>query len=160
MTDEAMDLQKEHELDRILSTLYDDGVSAQELERLESLLSGNTSLQDRYWQFVSTHVALSVAGGVARDVDAPRPSNDSSLLDLVSKEPRSRRSRPELYKETLPSGKWNGAVPSQTSTDRASLLRQPVSIHLPGILTYRYTEHWLRIIAEKAVEYRDTPTKF
>lgn len=92
MTDEAMDLQKEHELDRILSTLYDDGVSAQELERLESLLSGNTSLQDRYWQFVSTHVALSVAGGVARDVDAPRPSNDSSLLDLVSKEPRSRRS--------------------------------------------------------------------
>ncbi|MBX3427842.1 MAG: hypothetical protein KF688_19335 [Pirellulales bacterium] len=74
-----MDLKDEHELDRLVSALLDDGPSEQELHRLEELLIDDAELQSRYWQLVSTHVALGVAIGGDRQAAAP-PTRAGSML--------------------------------------------------------------------------------
>ena len=66
-----MDVKKERDLDRLVSAMYDDGASEQDMRRLESLLKEDPALQTRYWQMVSTHVALGVTVGASRDGDAP-----------------------------------------------------------------------------------------
>lgn len=48
-------------LERLISELYDDGLSAGDMERLEELLLDNPAAQSRYRGLVDTHLALSVA---------------------------------------------------------------------------------------------------
>jgi hypothetical protein len=68
-----MDLRKERQLESLVSSICDDGATAQDLQELEALLVDDPELQKRYWQMMSTHVALGVAVSCAADKSLPGP---------------------------------------------------------------------------------------
>ena len=72
-----MDSRKAIELERLMSDMFDDGASAEGMARLEALLADDPALQQRYWQFVSTHVSLGVATGGALQNDRVDGAFDS-----------------------------------------------------------------------------------
>jgi hypothetical protein len=86
-----MDSQKERQLERLVSTICDDGATAQDLQELESLLVNDPELQDRYWQLMSTHIALGVA--VSCDTNKSLPGPIAGPGQSQSLAPPSWRSR-------------------------------------------------------------------
>lgn len=78
------------ELERLVSELYDDGLSDADMARLEQLLLDNPELQDRYCSLVDTHVALCVAGASTVESDEPRttlPAGVPAAHDRVARRP-------------------------------------------------------------------------
>lgn len=56
-----MNTNKLREIDRLVSEMHDDGLEDSDLRQLEELLTDDPAAQQRYWQLVNSHVALSVA---------------------------------------------------------------------------------------------------
>lgn len=67
---------KLEELEKLVSELYDDGLSDAAMARLEELLLDDEELQDRYCSLVNTHMALSVAG--ASSIENAKPHGQPS----------------------------------------------------------------------------------
>lgn len=74
---------KLEELDALVSDMYDDGLSAAELRRLESLLLQDADAQEHYCRLAAVHVALGVSGNSSAPAsETPlRSEGESTLVD-------------------------------------------------------------------------------
>lgn len=67
------------ELEKLVSELYDGGLSDADMARLEQLLVDNPTLQDEYCGLVNTHVALTVAGTSTVENERPQAPQSQAL---------------------------------------------------------------------------------
>lgn len=80
------------ELERLVSELYDDGLSPADMRRLEELLLDDPAAQRRYHQMVDSHIALCVAGGSAA-AGQRSPAIGDGPREAVPSAPPADRSR-------------------------------------------------------------------
>ncbi|TWT99482.1 hypothetical protein Pla108_04210 [Botrimarina colliarenosi] len=71
------------ELERLVSDLYDEGLSPSEMARLEALLINNPSARTQYRSLVDTHLALSVASSSLEAEPQKKQANDAIATPMA-----------------------------------------------------------------------------